>query len=282
MENVVENAVHIEKLFDVGHIINQYLVPFGLKVVIAIILWFAGGFVIKAILRILRRAMTLRKLDATLVTYASSTAYAIMRGIQIMIILEVCGVQTTSFAALIGAIGVALGVAWSGLLANFAAGIFLVILRPFKVGDYITAAGQTGTVAEVGLFVTKLIGDNNILVHIGNNKIFSDNITNFSTNPMRRADLRFQIAYGTDLELATSTLLSTIRSLPNVLDTPEPSVTVLELNASGVLFAVRFYAPTGVFGATFNAANKALAQLYVNGPWAAPATYQVAIPSKEA
>jgi len=158
MEHVVPNNIHFEKLLNLGLIVNDYLVPFGLKVIIAIILWIVGGFVIKAILRVIRRAMDLRKFDATLVSYASSTAYAVMRGIQIMVILEVCGLQTTSFAALIGAIGVALGVAWSGLLANFAAGIFLVVLRPFKVGDYITAAGQSGTVAEIGMFVTKLVG----------------------------------------------------------------------------------------------------------------------------
>jgi small conductance mechanosensitive channel len=277
----MENAVHIEKLFDLANVINHYLVPFGLKVAIAIVLWFIGGFIIKAILRVLRRAMSIRQLDPTLVTYASSTAYAVLRGIQIMIILEICGVKTTSFAALIGAIGVALGVAWSGLLANFAAGIFLVVLRPFKVGDYITAAGQSGTVAEVGLFVTKLLADNNILVHIGNNKIFGDNIVNFSANPTRRADLRFQIAYGTDVEQVMQTLLNTVKEIPGVLPTPEPTVTVVELNASGILFAVRFHAPTATFWSSYNAANKALAQLYANGPWAAPATYQVAVIPKE-
>jgi small conductance mechanosensitive channel len=277
----MENAVHIEKLLDFAFVINQYLVPFGLKVVIAIVLWFIGGFIIKAILRVFNHAMSIRQLDKTLATYAASTVYTALRGVQIMIIMEVCGLKTTSFAALIGAIGVALGVAWSGLLSNFAAGIFLVLLRPFKVGDSITAAGQSGTVTEIGLFVTKIVNDNNILVHIGNNKLFGDNIINFSSNPTRRADLRFQIAHGTDVEVVMQTLLTTIQAIPDVLTDPAPSVSVVELNASGILFAVRFYAPTASFGTCSNAANKALAQLYVNGPWSAPATYQVSVLTNE-
>lgn len=278
----MENTVHLEKLFDFANVINHYLVPFGLKVVIAIALWFVGGFIIKGILRILRRAMSIRQLDPTLTTYASSTAYAVMRGIQIMIILEICGVQTTSFAALIGAIGVALGVAWSGLLANFAAGIFLVVLRPFKVGDYITAAGQTGTVAEVGMFVTKLTADNNIIVHIGNNKLFADNITNYSTNPTRRGEIRYQIAHGVDVDEAIATLLDTVKAVPGVLETPAPSVSVFELNTNGIALNVRFHTTTATFGTVSTNVGIATARVYTDPHWPAPAAYQVGVLPKQA
>lgn len=277
----METTANLEKWLDLSQLINLYLVPFGLKVVIAIVLWFVGGLIIKGILRVLKRAMTLRNLDATLATYATSTAYAILRGIQIMIILEVCGVQTTSFAALIGAIGVALGVAWSGLLANFAAGIFLVILRPFKVGDYINVAGQTGTVAEVGMFVTKLTADNNILVHIGNNKLFSDTITNFSTNPTRRGEVRYQIAHGVNVDDAMTQLLEIVKQVPGVLDTPAPNISVAELNVNGIALNVRFHATTKTFAAVSTDVATAVARLYTSPVWPAPATYQVAVTQSE-
>jgi small conductance mechanosensitive channel len=277
----METTANLEKWLDLSQLINLYLVPFGLKVVIAIVLWFVGGLIIKGILRVLKRAMTLRNLDTTLATYATSTAYAILRGIQIMIILEVCGVQTTSFAALIGAIGVALGVAWSGLLANFAAGIFLVILRPFKVGDYINVAGQTGTVAEVGMFVTKLTADNNILVHIGNNKLFSDTIINFSTNPTRRGEVRYQIAHNVNVDDAMAKLLTIVKQVPGVLDTPAPNISVAELNVNGIALNVRFYATTKTFSTVSTDVATAVARLYTSPIWPAPATYQVAVTQPE-
>lgn len=279
MENI-ENVVKIDRLFDLGHLINQYLVPFGLKVIVAIAIWIIGGFVINGMVKVARRALVLRKFESTIVTYASSALHVILRAALIMIILEVCGIPTTSFAAILGAVGVAIGVAWSGLLSNFAAGIFLVVLRPFKVGDYIGAAGQTGTVAQIGLFVTKLTADNNIMIHIGNNKIFSDIIINYSTNDTRRGDFRFQIAHGVDVEEAMSLLLNTITNIPGVLTTPAPTVTVIELNASGIALSIRFYATTPTFWATYNAANKAIAKLYTEGRWPAPASFQFNLAQK--
>lgn len=139
-----------DHLLNFETLINLYLVPFGLKVIAAIVIWIVGGMFINTLSKIVRRVLTARQFETTLVNYASSAIHVILRVLLVMGILEVCGIPTTSFAAMIGAVGVALGVAWSGLLSNFAAGIFLVVLRPFKVGDYITAAGQTGTVSDIG------------------------------------------------------------------------------------------------------------------------------------
>jgi small conductance mechanosensitive channel len=197
-----------------------------------------------------------------------------------MAILEVCGIPTTSFAALIGAAGVAIGVAWSGLLSNFAAGIFLVVLHPFKVGDTITAAGQTGKVMEIGLFMTIITTDNNLRVYIGNNKLFADNIINYSINDTRRVDQRCQIAGEVDPAMAIALLTEQVSHIPNVLPTPAVSVSIVEFNALGTLLAVRLFAATADFGQVNNDTNSVIAETARAAGWPAPATYQVSVPSK--
>lgn len=266
-----------QHLFNLDMLINSYLVPFGLKVLVALVIWFAGGMLISAVSRVARRVLAARQLEATLVNYAMSAVHVILRMLLIMGILEVCGVPTTSFAAMIGAISVAIGVAWSGLLSNFAAGVFLVVLRPFKVGDYITAAGQTGSVTDIGLVTTILLTDNNLRVIIGNNKLFSDIITNYNVHPTRRVDLRCQIAYGVDPVAAMALLSDKVSRIPNVVTAPAPSVTIQEFNTVGTLLAVRLYAPTPAFGQVFNDTNLTIAQTCAEAGWPAPASYQVTL-----
>lgn len=266
-----------QNLLDFDALINLYLLPFGLKVLAALVIWFAGGMLISTLARVARRVLTARRIDATLVNYAASAIHVILRILLVMGILEVCGVPTTSFAAMIGAVGVAMGLAWSGLLSNFAAGIFLVVLRPFKVGDTITAAGQTGAVTDIGLVTTTLLTDNNLHVIIGNNKLFSDIITNYNAHPTRRIDLRCQIAYGVEPAQAIARLADRISRIPNALTDPAVSVSILEFNASGTLLAVRLYAPTPNFGQVYNDTNQAIAQTCAEAGWPAPATHQVSL-----
>lgn len=259
-------------------LINLYLVPFGLKVIAAIAIWIVGGMFINTLSKVVRRVLTARQFETTLVNYASSAIHVILRVLLVMGILEVCGIPTTSFAAMIGAVGVALGVAWSGLLSNFAAGIFLVVLRPFKVGDYITAAGQTGTVSDIGLVTTIITTDNNLRVIIGNNKLFSENIINYNVNATRRTDLRCQIAYSVDPQQAIAKLSERINAIPNVLQTPAPGIVIQEFNATGTLIALRVHAPTPNFGQVYNDVQNAIAEVCLKEGWPAPATYQVAVP----
>ncbi|EJN01771.1 mechanosensitive ion channel family protein [Herbaspirillum sp. YR522] len=265
-------------LLNFDTLINLYLVPFGLKVVAAIAIWIIGGMLVNALSKLVRRLLTARQFEKTLINYATSAIQVILRIMLVMGILEVCGIPTTSFAAMIGAVGVALGVAWSGLLANFAAGIFLVVLRPFKLGDYITAAGQTGTVSDIGLVTTIITTDNNLRVIVGNNKLFADNIINYNVNPTRRTDLRCQIAYGVDPQEAIAKLLARVKAIPNVLENPAPAVAIQEFNATGTLLALRVHAATPNFGQVYNDVNSAIAEVCLNEGWPAPATYQVAVP----
>lgn len=264
-------------LLNLESMINLHLVPFGLKLIAAIAIWIIGGVLISTFAKVVRRVLTARQLEATLINYSTSAIHVILRVLLVMGILEVCGVPTTSFAAMIGAVGVALGVAWSGLLSNFAAGIFLVVLRPFKVGDYITAAGQTGSVTNIGLVTTTLLTDNNLRVIIGNNRLFSDIITNYNVQPTRRVDLRCQIAHGIEPAEAIARLCDRVSRIPNVLSDPAVAVVILEFNASGTLLAVRAHAPTPHFGQVHNDTNLAIAQTCAEAGWPAPATHQISL-----
>ena len=179
------------------------------------------------------------KIDPTVMRFAGNTVSVALNITLVVAILGYFGVQTTTFAALIAAMGLAIGTAWAGLLANFAAGAFLMVLRPFKVGDFISAAGITGTVHEIGLFVTTFDTPDNIRTFVGNNKLFSDTIQNFSANPYRRVDLTAQISDAADPRLAIARLKERIAAIPNVAKTPAPEVTILTFSPFGPVLAVR-------------------------------------------
>src|SRR6478609_5645051 len=155
---------------------------FGLKALGAIVAWFVGRWLIGIAKRLFNAAMQRgQKIDHTLAVYMSAVIGVVLNVLLILAILDIFGVRTTSFAALLAGAGLAIGTAWGGLLTHFAAGVFLQVLRPYKVGDFVQAGGVTGTVNEIGLFGTTVITPDNVQTIIGNNKIFSDTIQNFST-----------------------------------------------------------------------------------------------------
>lgn len=142
----------------------------------------------------------------------------------VVTILGYFGLETTSFAALLATVGIAIGAAWGGLLANFAAGAFLIILRPFKVGDYVEIGGVEGSVTAIGIFATTIDSADNVQATVGNNKIFSENIRNCSANPWRRVDRLAQLAHGVDLQDAVTRLRAAVAGIPNVVEEPAPDV----------------------------------------------------------
>ena len=161
---------------NMGHLAQQgygLLIALGIKVLEALALWIVGRWLIGFSVNLIGRAMTRQKIDPTLIRYINNTVAAILNIVLVIAILGFFGVETTSFAALIAAAGVAIGMAWSGLLGNFAAGVFLIILQPFKVGDFVLAGGVMGTVEEVGLFVTSINTLDNIRNIVGNGKILA-------------------------------------------------------------------------------------------------------------
>lgn len=250
--------------------VNIYLVPFGWKLAGAAAVWFFGGWVIKFLRAGLGRTLLARKVDPTLAKYVNASVNVMLKLLLFIAVLSVLGIETTSFAALLAALGIAIGAAWSGLLANFAAGLFLMVLRPFKVGDMIGAAGVTGDVREIGLFVTALDTVDNVRVYVGNNKLFSDTIHNYTTNPHRRVDLTAQLAHSVNPHDAIKRLAAKVAAIPNVLATPAPSVEILTFTERGAVLAVRPYCDNSHYWQVFFDTNKAINDVGGEAGYAVP------------
>ena len=213
----------------------------GLKILAAIAFWVIGRWLIGVAVGMVRASLERQKVDPTVLRYLGSVITVTLNVLLVVGILGYFGVQTTTFAALIAAAGVAIGMAWSGLLAHFAAGAFLVVLRPMKVGDFVTVGGVTGTVTELGLFATTMNTPDNVLTILGNNKVFSDTIQNYTHNPFRRVDLKCQLSGAADHRAAMALLRERIATIPNVLAEPKVEVEILEFTLVGPVLAVRPY-----------------------------------------
>ncbi len=245
-------------------------VALGIRVIEAIALWIVGRWLIGLALRMIGGAMTRQKIDPTLIRYIQNAVGALLNIILVIALLGFFGVQTTSLAALIAAAGVAIGMAWSGLLANFAAGVFLVILQPLKVGDFVTAGGVTGTVHEVGLFASSIDTPDNVRNIIGNSKIFGDVIQNFSTNPYRRVELTAQLAHGVDVHAAMALLKKALAGIPNVLTNPAPDVEILTFNLAGPVLAVRPYCNNKNYWQVYFDTNRLIKDTFTEAGFAVP------------
>jgi len=240
------------------------------KVAGAIVLSLIGRWLIGFALRMIGRAFEKQQFDVTLTRYIQ-TALGILLNVALAVaILGFFGVETTTFAALLAAGGVAIGVAWGGLLSNFAAGAFLVFLRPFKVGDFVTAAGVTGTVDAIGLFGTTLNTPDNALTIVGNNKVFSDTIQNFSANPYRRVDLTATISNDVDHHQAIQLLKERLTTIPNVLATPAPDIDVLQFTPAGPLLCVRPYCQNQHYWQVYFDANRLIRESFGAAGFPAP------------
>src|SRR5215467_5281179 len=211
----------------------------GLQIVGAVVLYIVGRWLISLVIGTLQRLLHRQQIEPTVLRFVGNAISVLLNMTLVVAILGYFGVQTTTFAALIAALGLAVGTAWAGLLANFAAGAFLLVLRPFKVGDFISAGGVTGSVHEIGLFVTSFDTPDNVRTYIGNSKIFSDTIQNFTVNPYRRVELTAQISGAADPRLAIARLAERMASIPNVCKTPSPEVTIISFTAFGPVLAVR-------------------------------------------
>jgi small conductance mechanosensitive channel len=245
----------VQTIIDVGIVV-------GFKVIGAIVFYLVGRWLISFAIRLVSTALERQRVDPTLLRYLGTVISVTLNIILVIAILGYFGVETTSFAAILAAAGVAIGLAWSGLLANFAAGAFMVVLRPFKVGDFVTVAGTTGTVKEVGLFVTGLVTPDNVMTLIGNNKIFSDTIQNYSANPYRRVDLKAQLAHSVDHNEAIRLLKERVSKVPNAMAKPAPDVEILEFNFNGPVLAVRPYCHTDHYWQVYFDTNKVIRESF--------------------
>lgn len=242
-------------------------------------LWLVGRWLISFALGLLSRALAKQQFDVTLARYLETGLRIVLNIALVVAVLGFFGVETTTFAALLAAGGVAIGVAWGGLLANFAAGAFLVFLRPFRVGDFVSVGGVTGSVEAIGLFGTVINTPDNVRTIIGNNKVFSDTIQNFSANPYRRVDLTATISNAVDHRDAIRLLKARVATIPNVLTTPAPDVDVLQFTPAGPLLCVRPYCSNQNYWQVYFDTNRMIRETFGEAGYPAPMpSYSVAGP----
>jgi len=216
---------------------------YAINILVAIVILVAGFFIAGRVGRLIRQlGQKYPQLDVTLFGFLGSLARWIIIALTVIVVLGQFGVQTTSLIALIGAAGLAIGLALQGTLSNLAAGVMLLIFRPFKVGDFVIAGGHTGTVEEIALFTTNLVSTDNVLTIVPNGDIWSAPVTNFSAKDARRLDLVFGVAYGSDLKRVETVLRDVMADDERIRNQPaEPFVAVTNLGASSVDFTIRVW-----------------------------------------
>lgn len=269
--------------FDLDTIVETgtaLLTALGLKIIGAIIAWFIGRALIKLGVRLIAAALKRQRVDATLIHYVSNIVNVTLTIALIVALLGYFGVETTSFAALIAGVGIAIGAAWAGLLANFAAGAFLIVLRPFKLGDYVKVAGVEGTIREIGIFSTRIETADHVVAFVGNNKIFADTIHNYSTSPTRRVERTAQLAHSVDVHDAINRLKEALVKIPNVAKTPAPVVEIVDFTSRGPLLAVRPYTHNDNYWQVYFDTNRAISQTFGDAGYPIP-TEVVSRPSEE-
>jgi small conductance mechanosensitive channel len=168
---------------------------------------------------------------------------------------------------------VAIGAAWSGMLGNFAAGAFMLVLRPFKVGDFVSIGGMTGTIHELGLFATTIITPDNVMTLVGNGKVFGDTVQNFSALPSRRVERTAQLAQGVDPLDAIARLKVAVARIPNVVASPAPEVNLLDFKLEGPVISVRPYTHTDNYWQVYFDTNEAIIKVCQEAGWPVPAAY---------
>lgn len=233
MKNSLEQFSGLfEQLQDVG-------LALGLKIGIVILIFVFGRWIARFLRRFVKQALSKTRTDPTIIAFTSNTSYYIIMAFVVLTILGQLGIETTSLIALVGATGLAIGLALQGSLANFAAGLLLIVFRPFRVGDWINVSGISGYVEDLELLTTILRTLDNRTVVIPNSKLTDDNIINYSTLGVLRLDLVVGVAYSSDLKQVKTVIRQVLSEDERILSQPEPVIGVLELADSSVNFAVR-------------------------------------------
>lgn len=237
--------------------VQPILLAFGLKALGAIAVFVAGRWLIARATRLIGAAMDRKQVEPTVQRYLASFLSVALNVVLVVAILGYFGLETTSFAALVAGVGVAIGAAWSGLLGNFASGVFLLMLRPYKVGDFVSIGGTEGTVVELGMFGTTINTPDNVRTVVGNTKVIGSDIRNYVANPVRRVDLVAQLAGGADVRKAMGVLQAAVSQVPNIASGPD--VGILEFNEFGTKLAVRPYCHNDHYWQVFFDGNQAIA-----------------------
>ncbi len=247
--------------------INEFLqdpsaiYPFLIRLGSALLVFWIGRRLIKVLTGLVAKG--LRKVDAdeTLVRFVSKLVYYLLLVVLIVSVLGMLGIETTSFLAILGAAGLAVGLALKDSLSNFASGVMIILFRPFRVGDLVEIAGKTGVAEEIGVFSTTMKTADNRQIVIPNGQIMGESIINYTAKPIRRVDLSIGVGYDDDLKKARQVMLETVAAHPKVLDDPAPSLLLTELGDSSVNFSVRPWCKTPDYWTVY---GDLLEQLKVN------------------
>ena len=231
----------MQKWIDNGYDIVMLYAP---KILMAIIIWFVGLWVIRTVLNAIKKGLEKGSYDVSLKKFLVNLIKWCLKIVLIVIVLGTIGIQTTSFAAILAAAGLAIGLALQGSLANFAGGVLIMIFKPFKVGDVIQAQGELGSVKEIEIFTTKLTSPDNKEIILPNGALSNGNITNFTSQGTRRIDFTFGVGYDSDIKKTKEILMTQLTSHPKVLQEPAPVVSLIELADSSINFVARPWVKT--------------------------------------
>ena len=244
--SIPETLSMLDKI-DVQQLIETYVLPWGINIVMAIAIFLIGKFIVSMLVKLSKKIMTKAKVDNILINFIASIISTLLLLFVIIAALDQLGVETTSLIALIGAAGLAVGLALQGTLQNLASGVMLIIFRPFNDGDFVEAAGVSGVVEAIGIFTTTMRSGDNREIIIPNGEIFGGTITNYSKRATRRVDMVFGIGYDDDLKKAKEIISKILTEDERILKDPAPLVAVAELADSSVNFNVRPWCATGEY-----------------------------------
>jgi small conductance mechanosensitive channel len=248
MENLGIDNESINSLADMA---SGYILTYGLRLLGAVIALIIGFWLVKRFGKILNNFFEKRNIEPSLASFLRSFISMALKALVVISVLSMVGIEMTSFIAILGAAGLAIGLALSGTLQNFAGGVILLLLKPFKVGDFIEAQGFMGTVSEIQIFNTILRTPDNKVIIIPNGPLATNSLTNFSTMPTRRVDWVFGIAYGDSFPKAKSVLLKLLENDLRILKDPEPFIVLSKLNDSSVDLTVRVWVDSADYWAVF-------------------------------
>lgn len=226
----------------ISELIHTYVIPWSIKIVMALVIYIVGKFIVKILVNLVGKLLAKGNYDEMLSDFIKSIVHAILMLFVIVAALDQLGVDTTSLVAILGAAGLAIGLSLQGSLQNFAAGVMLLVFKPFKSGDFVEAGGASGVVGKITIFTTIMKTPDNKEIIVPNGAIYGGNIVNYSTHPTRRVDMVFGIGYDDDLLKAKNLLEAMLKEDDRVLAEPAPVVAVSELADSSVNFVVRPWA----------------------------------------
>ena len=237
-------------------LVKQYLVPLGIKILVAILVLIVGRWIIKLVKNWMARGLMSRHGDPTLHKFLSNLISVVLNFVLIILIISIMGVNTSSLVALLASAGLAIGMALSGTLQNFAGGVIIMLFRPFKVGDFISAQGQEGIVKEIQIFNTIVLSMDNKVIHIPNGILSTGVMTIFTKEETRRVDWTVSISYGDDYDKAKAALLKLCQEDPRILPDPAPFVEIALLNDSSVDIKMRAWVKSTDYWPVFFAMNE--------------------------